>query len=91
MHWVEGVVGFYLKILTENIKFITYKIMYKILVIWFFMTIPLMIQVDRKLKKENNQYRNNPIVLLVLIWKSFWNVPGFYILWTIQLIKKIIK
>ena len=26
MHWVEGVVGFYLKILTENIKFITYKI-----------------------------------------------------------------
>jgi hypothetical protein len=55
------------------------------------MTIPLMIQVDRKLKKENNEYRNNPIVLLVLIWKSFWNVPGFYILWIIQLIKKIIK
>jgi hypothetical protein len=75
----------------ENIKLVTYKIMYKILVIWFFMTIPLMIEVDRKLKKENNQYRNNPIVLLVLIWKSFWNVPGFYILWTIQLIKKIIK
>ena len=55
------------------------------------MTLPLMIGIDKKLKEENNQYRNNPIVLLVLIWKAFWNVPGFYILWTIQLIKKIIK
>jgi hypothetical protein len=63
----------------------------KIIIVWFFMTIPIMVGVDKKLKEENNQYRNNPIVLLVLIWKAFWNVPGFYIIWIYDTIKKIIK
>ena len=60
-----------------------------ILIVWFFLTFPIMYEVNKKLKGTPNEWVTNSIVFqLMLLWKTFWNAPQYYILIVKELFTK---
>lgn len=52
-----------------------------ILIVWFFLTLPIMIKVNKTLKGTPNEWVSESIVFqLILVWKCFWGAPIYYFL-----------
>ena len=53
----------------------------KILIVWFFLTLPIVYSVDKSIRGTEIEWmRHKPMFQLILIWKAFWGVPIFYII-----------
>jgi len=52
-----------------------------ILCVWFFLTFPMVREVNKHLKNsENDWLRYRFMFQVILIWKAFWGVPIYYYL-----------
>jgi hypothetical protein len=52
-----------------------------ILIVWFFLTLPIVYGVNKKLKGTENEFVTHSFMFqIVLVWKAFWNVPMYYFL-----------
>jgi hypothetical protein len=60
-----------------------------ILIIWFFLTLPIVYQVNKSLKNTKDEWVSESFMFqITLIIKSFFKVPQYYILTIIMLFKK---
>jgi hypothetical protein len=60
-----------------------------ILIIWFFLTLPIVYQVNKSLKNTKDEWVSESFMFqITLIIKAFFKVPQYYILTIIMLFKK---
>jgi hypothetical protein len=61
----------------------------KILIVWFFLTLPIVYHVDKSMKGTQADWmRHKPMFQIILICRAFWNVPIFYIILIKDLLTK---